>query len=480
MYRTMMRIAACLVANTIDALCTVGDVCEPGPGSTGGSLDLACSIAGKGLDLVQTIGRNIAGPTSFELSARCIGSFVNASTTACDVVVGSLRQDAIYAAANDGWIASGIYDVDSTVIMFVPTPPIHIWSVFAPFSSTIWIILAILAFVVTPLVSSIVEYVDGETIAGNYKLYLPDSVHAYAGVDALKRTGSVYSRESAVLSAVVAIIAKIIIALYTCNLAAYVLESYMVTTTDATVARGRIVATVPEFATTASSIWTLSFFENMTRAYDAYVAGTSGITAVMGSESFLRLRQRCDESILIVDGPFMFRSMALSKTFAYADDFDRALRWYIIQQPPIPIAPIQCTQFAQSIQLDSTFGIFVAFVVGIVGVTIVGTFMHITRHADWSRAAVRKFLRRSILRRDRSVSSGRDASSGLDASSGSDLPESGSLPGSGSLSLPGSEDDDDDSHKDHTDHRHKSVQKGRRPNTPHNSPADENVISVDR
>ena len=430
-----MRIAACLVSNTVDALCAVGEYCGPGPGSTGGSLDLACPIVGKGLDLVQTIGRDIAGPAVFELSARCIGYFVDATTTVCDVVVGSLRQETIYAAAaNDTWTASGVYDVDSTAVMFVPTPPIHIWSVFAPFSASIWIILAVLAFVVTPLVSSIVEYVDGETIAGNYKLYLPDSVHAYAGVDALKRTGSMYSRESAVLSAVVAIVAKIIVALYTCNLAAYVLESYMFTTTDAALARGRIVATVPEFATMTET-WTLAVFETMTRAYDAYIAGTSGVSAVMGSESFLRLRQRCDESILIVDGPFMFRSMALSKTFAFAEAFDEALRRYVIQRPPVPIAPIQCTQFAQSIQLDSTFGIFVAFVVGIVGATIVGAFMHLTRHTDWTFATLRSL--------------GRDASS---------VPESGSLPDSGSLPK---SDDDDSSHEEGPT---------RRPITPHNSP----------
>ena len=439
-----MRIAACLITNTVDALCMVGDFCGPGPGSTGGSLDLACPIAGKGLDLVQTIGRNIAGPAVFELTARCIGSFVNATTTACDVVVGSIRQETIYTATNDGWTASGMYDVDSTAVMFVPTPPIHIWSVFAPFSPSIWIILAVLAFVVTPFVSSIVEYVDGETIAGNYKLYLPDSVHAYAGVDALKRTGSVYSRESAVLSAVVAIVAKIIVALYTCNLAAYVLESYMFTTTDAALARGRIVATIREFTTmNTNDEWTLSVFASMSRAYDAYLAGDSGISAVMGSESFLRLRQRCDESILIVNGPFMFRSMALSKTFAFAEGFDRALRRYIIQQPPVSIAPIQCTQFAQSIQLGSTFGIFVAFVVGIVGVTIMGMVMHFTRHTERSFASFASFFRANLP----------GSRTGSGSGSGS-LPES--LQG-----LPGRE-----------------GPTGREgPITPHNSPSDEKVTS---
>ena len=96
------------------------------------------------------------------------------------------------------------------------------WTAFAqPFSWGVW--LGIFAIcMILPLVIAFVELDDGETLASNYALFLPDSWHAIAGVDALKRSEEV-TELTAWLSVAVAVVSIVIVSLYACNVASFVL-----------------------------------------------------------------------------------------------------------------------------------------------------------------------------------------------------------------------------------------------------------------
>lgn len=362
---------ACFVDNEVDVVCAVGSPCEPGAGGN-------CSIAAAGLavDIVRSVARRL----SLTTIESCIRSLDDAF--GCDVVAGSLRQAQVYASR--GWTSSGTYDADSAAVMFEPRGAIAPWSFLLPFAPLLWAVIAIMTFVVTPLVSSMVEYDEGETVAKNFQTYLPDSVHAYAGVDALKRTGSNYSKESAVLSAAVAIVGQILIALYSCNLAAYVIVSYINTPPDArsaeqAMARGT-VAVSPGFYDTnvvgADVVLAESAKQGLRmyrdRAARAFVAG----------ETYLASVQTCEDAVRRLDGPYIFKTMALSSNFSRAMEFDAELRKRVLEFPSMTTDALRCPKVARSIGLESTFGIFATFGACIAIVSIASVVAHACRHEE--------------------------------------------------------------------------------------------------
>jgi hypothetical protein len=75
---------------------------------------------------------------------------------------------------------------------------------------------------IVPLVSALIELDPGETVATNYAMYLPDAWHAITGVDTLKRSEDV-TELSAWLSVVMAIASIVVVSLYSCHLASFVL-----------------------------------------------------------------------------------------------------------------------------------------------------------------------------------------------------------------------------------------------------------------
>lgn len=361
---------ACFIDDEVNVMCAIGSTCEP---MTGG--DCSIAAAGFAVDIVRSIARRL----SLTVTEACIQSFDDASE--CDIVAGSLRQARVYASR--GWISSGAYNADSAAIMFEPKSAIAPWSFLLPFAPVLWAVIAIIVFVVTPLVSSVVEYDEGETVAKNFQMYLPDSVHAYTGVDALKRTGSNYSKESAVLSAAVAVVGQILIALYSCNLAAYVITSYLNTSPTAqsvawVMTHGK-VAVSPGFYDTvrATDIVRVDSAQQGLRMYRDHTA-----RAFVAGETYLRNVQTCGDAVRRLDGPHIFKTMALSSNFSRATEFDMELRTRLLEFPPVVIDALRCPKVARSIGLESTFGIFATFGVCIAIVSVASVIAHALRHEE--------------------------------------------------------------------------------------------------
>ena len=358
---------ACFVNNEVNVMCTVGAWCEN------------CSIEASGLavDIVRSIVRRL----SLTATEACIRSFDD-DAVGCDVVAGSLRQAQVYASR--GWTSSGAYDADSVAVMFEPKSAIAPWSFLLPFAPLLWVVIAIMTFVVTPLVSSVVEYDDGETVAQNFQMYLPDSVHAYTGVDALKRTGSNYSKESAVLSAAVAVVGQILIALYSCNLAAYVIVSYINASPTARSAEQAMahgtVAVSPGFYETDIAGNNVVFAESAKQGLRMYRNHTA--KAFVAGETYLRSVQTCGDAVRRLDGPYIFKTMALSSHFSRATEFDAELRRRVIEFPPAVTDALRCPKVARSIGLESTFGIFATFGACIALVSLASVVAHIFRHEE--------------------------------------------------------------------------------------------------
>lgn len=351
---------ACFVANAINVIC--------GTGANNHSF-----ATGLVADVVRSVGRRLL----LTVRETCIESIDDAF--GCDVVAGALRQETIYASP--GWIASGTYDVDTTAVLFVPENALAPWSFLLPFAPSLWIVIIAVILVVSPLVSSVVEYDDGETLAENLKTYLPDNVHAYTGVDALKRSGSDYSKESALLSAAVAIVGKILIALYSCNLAAYVIaSSYMdstsTTSTDEAVSRGKIAVT-PGFYVNATDIVRAESVRQGLRMYR-----NGSVRALVSGQTYLKSVQTCKDAIGRLNGPYIFKTMALSDNFSLSKAFDAELRKQIIEISFPQTDTLRCPKVAQSVGLESTLGIFATFAACILAVSAVSVIGHMCRHED--------------------------------------------------------------------------------------------------
>ena len=355
----------CFVTNTIDIACSPNVTCLPDVVT--GSFDATCGIMGFGLNLVRSLG--------YTFVAKCISGFTS-SIQGCDVVIGSLRQDIVFDSP--GWIASVAYDADSTAILYRPEYALRPWAFLSPFDPSLWIVLAVIVFFVTPFVSAIVEYDRGETLIGNFKMYLPDSVHAYTGVDPLKRTGNSYSKESSMLSAFVAVVTKIVIALYSCNLAAYVIASYFQTPVAPT--NIGTIATIQEFASIGNDIVVVETLEEGLHAFR-----NTSVRGFAADYGYIRYVQQCGELIMQMTGPVFFRVMALSDLFSGSVHFNHALRMRLQRDPVKDVVTLTCPPTVESIGLESTLGIFVAFGACISFVSLVAIIVHVYRHEDFGK-----------------------------------------------------------------------------------------------
>lgn len=329
------------------------------------SIETACAAgvwAGRGVALLRELG--LPGPTG------CVESL--AAAVGCDLVVGGFSQRQVYdtpwptafnatafnATAPRSWVPSAAYDADQWGIMRT-SPPLGPWAFLAPFSPWLWACVLALACVVVPLVSSVVEYDQGESFAGNFGTYLVSSVHAFAGVDPMYHTGDAYTKESGVMSAVVAITSKVLLSVYGCNLVAFVIAEYL----DASVYTSRRVGTVATpWPWLASGEYARSAIVagSDEGAFRAYARGE--VDAVAGAIGVLRNFQRCGDVISRVDGPKLFRVLALSPTYADAWRVDDAIAFYLEYHNPVPLDPgFGCRGGARSVGLTDVYVMFVVF-----------------------------------------------------------------------------------------------------------------------
>lgn len=332
------------------------------PGVSCSDALLGC-VSGFVPSLVKNAGRIVGMP----INASCVTSFV----PGCDAIMTTQTQ--AYAM---GLYPGTTYAVETSTIMFEPRDTLKPWEFLSPFSWVLWVSICVLAMVITPVVTALVENNPEITVADNSAMFLPDSVHAYAGVDTLKRTGDAFTADSALLSAVVALVTRVLVALYQCNLVAYVIFSYMAPKDSSTIGPFGSVATTPEF----KNAWpSARVFDTQEAAMESYASGTSD--AIVGSDAYLDLRSTCADHVAPLSGPKVFDVLAYSSkngSTVFDDAFGKLVATNVRM-----VADAACIPEAKSITLNETLGIFVAFGACMACVSMMAVIVHVTRHENF-------------------------------------------------------------------------------------------------
>jgi hypothetical protein len=140
----------------------------------------------------------------------------------CDVYVGSMHDNLMSSREVLNYsVPYGAAGISALAGRGKPSPVYQSWSWLFPFDTWMWFAVLGTIFVI-PLMSAVLEKDPGETWFDSYWGFLADSWHAITDVDSLKRTMEVNDL-SAALSVLVALFAKIVTAVYACNLASFVL-----------------------------------------------------------------------------------------------------------------------------------------------------------------------------------------------------------------------------------------------------------------
>lgn len=301
--------------------------------------------------------------------------FPTANFTCVAAMVESCLVGIGFDEVRSPWTSTGAYDADPAAVMYRPPTPIHPLAFTYPFTARLWIVLIVLTCAITPLASSLIEFRKHETLLGNFKTYFPDSVHAYAVVDILKRNGSVFSQQSALLSVFITFVAKILVSLYSCNLAAYVISSYYA---DYASRPTRFdVAAVADVVDVGNLTIREIVRTTVTNALDAFATGRAD--AVVASLTTLQIARTCDDVVSILeDAPPKIRTVAVMPVVA--DVVGRAVRCATADVPPTSFA-IECPVGASSIGLGGTFVAFAAFGASMAMVCVAAAVAYVRRHA---------------------------------------------------------------------------------------------------
>lgn len=356
-----VNITACFVRDTVECTCGV---------------DMGAEwVAGSAVAMVRrVVARAFSGKVA--LATRCVESFDAATAaaataaTACDLVVGRIRQELVYDRGG-GWSASVAYDADPMAVLYQQPPSAGAWMFLAPFSPGLWAVVLVLVLLVTPAVSSVVEYDEGESFLGNMRTYVIDGVHAYCGVDSLYHRGDAYSKESAFLAAVVAVVTRVLLAVYGCNLAAFVVVAYLRPSLVYSGARFASVASRRDFdasAITESLVLTASPKESLAAFRNGSVA------AVAASRTFLAYNQECGEQVGIVTGPYAFPVIAYAPGFPHGPLVDAALLGDTVERQTVYAARYLCPVGVQAVALGSVYGMFVAVAAFLGALALVSAF----------------------------------------------------------------------------------------------------------
>lgn len=328
------------------------------------------SCTGYGIECIAGMASNI-----ISFAAQSSGTIVRATCVEeiqdwCDV--STATQESTTASS---WVT---YAGEFTAIVFHPRNILKPWGFLYPFSWQLWIALAVLFAIVTPVVSAVVHYDTGKTLVGNFGTFFPDVFHAHTDVDTFDRNNEPFSLDTSALSVAISIISKIVIALYACNLAAYVIFSDFGDSTSPTVPKVSSIATTPRYARYFPSS---TVFDTLTAAFESYKAGKSDV--VIESHVALRSIKTCQDKLQIIDGPKSFDVFAFSSP---STAFERAVRNMTIAYDAMSrTKTVTCFPRAQSITLQETLGMFVTFGACMVCIGVISVLIHATRHEDCSK-----------------------------------------------------------------------------------------------
>ena len=208
----VVNITACFIPSSV-TWCDVGSSCS----LTGDSFNSDCGFTGVA---DQFLAKLVALTYNcFNLVKTCIPDEDVAPDLGCDIIFGKNYN---LGNITDYWGFNTIYNTDTVSALYKSQVGYSPWDFLKPFSPRLWILIAVVLFILTPFVMAIVEYDEGETVIGNFIKFLPDSIHAHTGIDLLNDDLPT-KNTSYVLSVFVSIFSFIALSLYASNLTAFVL-----------------------------------------------------------------------------------------------------------------------------------------------------------------------------------------------------------------------------------------------------------------
>lgn len=199
-----LRVTACFVTNS-ETMCVPNEECW----FTEMTYNTNCWFNGAADDFLKKLLPTLS--RSFNATKRCVWESGSIDARGCDITFG----------ASPGPFSLQ-YHVDTIAALSQPEISYSPFDFLNPFSWEVWLALAVIVFIATPLAMAIVEYDPGESLVANFKKFVPDSIHAHTGSDILSND-TPDKNTSYVLSVFVALFSFIVLCMYAANLTAYVL-----------------------------------------------------------------------------------------------------------------------------------------------------------------------------------------------------------------------------------------------------------------
>ena len=268
-----LRVTACFVTNS-DTLCVPNETCW----FTGETYNTECSFNGAADVFLRRLLPVLS--RTFNATKRCVWDANSIDATGCDITFG----------ASQG-ARSLQYHVDTIAALSRPEISYTPFDFLNPFSWEVWLALAAVVFVTTPLAMAIVEYDPGESIVANFTKFIPDSIHAHAGADILSND-TPEKNTSYVLSVFVAMFSFIVLCLYAANLTAYVLYK------DGYHVRGRDVIVDRALEINVPGATRMDFFD-----IALGMPSLSKSSVVVGEQRILSALKGCADVIVSLDIP---------------------------------------------------------------------------------------------------------------------------------------------------------------------------------
>lgn len=347
---TLTNLTACFIPSS-EAWCNIGDTCSV----SNIRYDPKCNFFGYADQyLTHIIPRTFK---CFNVIRQCVTSYTDAERQGCDILYGEPNPLA-YTNKSNYWAESVLYDVDSPAILFNPDKSYTPWDFLKPFSWELWAMLIIVMCIITPLVTSLIEYDTGETVVGNFIKYLPDSIHAHLGIDLIS-SESMTNNTSYTLAVFINIFAIIMLALYSSNLVAYVLyKNYSLSSLP--------YSYKPTWDIFIDNTISNSFSElpnDLLYIDSSKIPGiidSSEFDAIIGQRTFLQIFKDCSSELTIIHGPGIYKYVNLA-TKAGMLNIRRLIAQIQMASVNRQFTSPTCTEQPQSINLNSMYGVFLLF-----------------------------------------------------------------------------------------------------------------------
>ena len=346
-----LNITGCFVPSLVTR-CNIGDFCTVQDSLYNSN----CSFTGMADQYFTKLISNSF--KCFTLSKICIPSEIIYANAKCDFLMGMDYND---GNLSDRWMAAGIYNTETISALYASDVSYGPWDFLTPFTTSLWITILCIMFILTPLIMSFVEYDEEETIWDNFWKFLPDSIHAHTGID-LVNNDLPTKNTSYLLSVFISVFSFIILTLYASNLIAFVLYKNS----------GSVAPVFGLLTQEDSSIFveeSLMHLINITNAveiqyYNIPMIHASGLFDVIVAEDFfLDNIKTCDETVRPLRGIGNYKYLIVSsnfgkenietiiKTMRTMDYMPRVYRDACESLPAIPI------------ELGGIYGVFILFFV---------------------------------------------------------------------------------------------------------------------